>query len=249
MVNNRNRSRASAAETTLAANMTYKMKHRWSQILAVMATMTKRVPPTPPWQENDCVFMFLVGLNKYLNEVRGKVLGKISLSTLRETFVEIRREEAQQGIMMGKTPRSSESEGSTLATRNLDEEKRSDTVPLCDHCKHEWHTRETCWKLKGKHPNWKKKCGHAFQASNSDKGHQSPSNQLALTTEHLDKPYKLLESPTHSCSIATKGNQKIKIADGSFSAIAGFELRKMIRSAKENGGLYYLDIGYASQLP
>ena len=85
------------------------------------------------------------------------------------------------------------------------------------------------------------------------------SNPLQLTTEQLNKLYKLLESPTLSCSIATKGNsaflsvspshawivdsgasdhmtgestlfssyspcagnQKIKIADGSFSAVAG----------------------------
>jgi hypothetical protein len=131
--------------------------------------------------------------------------------------------------------------------------------PWCDYCKREWHTCENCWKLKGKPPNWKKKGDCAFQASNSDQGQQSSSTQLQLTTEQLDKLYKLLESPTLSCSIATKGdstflsvspsnawivdsgasdhmtgestlfssyspcagNQKIKIADGSFSAVAG----------------------------
>jgi hypothetical protein len=116
--------------------------------------------------------MFLAGLNKDLDEVRGRVLGKVPLPTLREIFAEIRREEARQGIMMSKTQRNSESEGSALATRNLDEGRRSDKVPWCDHCKREWHTRETCWKLKGKPPNWKKKSGCAFQASNSDQGQQ-----------------------------------------------------------------------------
>ncbi|KAI5426398.1 hypothetical protein KIW84_031992 [Lathyrus oleraceus] len=93
-----------------------------------------------------------------------------------------------------------------MATRNLDEGIRSDKVPWCDHCKREWHTRETCWKLKGKPPNWKKKSGRAFQASNSDQGQQSPPSQFPFTTEQLDRLYKLLESPTPSCSIATKGN-------------------------------------------
>ncbi|KAI5394226.1 hypothetical protein KIW84_061065 [Lathyrus oleraceus] len=60
-------------------------------------------------------------------------------------------------------------------------------------------------KLKGKPPNWKKKNGRAFQASNSDQGQQPPPSQFPLTTEQLDKLYKLLESPTPSCSIATKG--------------------------------------------
>ncbi|KAI5390285.1 hypothetical protein KIW84_075549 [Lathyrus oleraceus] len=121
--------------------------------------------------------------------------------------------------------------------------------------------------LKGKPPNWKKKNGRTFQASNSDQGQQPPWSQFPLTTEQLDRLYKLLEFPTPSCSIATKGNQKIKIADGSFSAIAGKGLvvlspmltlknvlhdlnsGKMIGSAKESRGLYYLDIESSSQLP
>ncbi|KAI5435746.1 hypothetical protein KIW84_022247 [Lathyrus oleraceus] len=95
-------------------------------------------------EENDCVFMFLVGLNKDLDEVRGGVLSKIPSPTLRKTFAEIRREEVQQEIMMGKTPQSSKYESSALANRNLDEGKRSYKVPWCDHCKREWHTSETC---------------------------------------------------------------------------------------------------------
>ncbi|KAI5396461.1 hypothetical protein KIW84_062614 [Lathyrus oleraceus] len=93
-----------------------------------------------------------------------------------------------------------------VRTRNLDEGRRSDKVLWCDHCKCERHTRETCWKLKGRPPNWKKKSGRAFQASNSDQGQQPPPSQFPLTTEQLDRLYKLLESPTPSCYIATKGN-------------------------------------------
>ncbi|GAU31183.1 hypothetical protein TSUD_316080 [Trifolium subterraneum] len=261
-------------------------------------------------QENDRVLMFLVGLNKDLDEVRGRVLGKVPLPTLREIFAEIKREESRQGIMMGKTHRSSESEGSAFATRNPHEGKKSDEIPWCDHCKREWHTCEDCWKLKGKPPNWtpnwkKKKGGRAFQASNSDQGQQSTSTQSPLITEQLEKLFKLLESQTPSCSIATKdnfvflsvspnhtwivdsgasdhmtgestlfssyspcaGNQEIKVADDSFSAIAGkgsvvlsslltlknvlhdLNSGKMIGSTEESGGLYYFDIGSASQLP
>ncbi|CAI8594809.1 unnamed protein product [Vicia faba] len=45
---------------------------------------------------------------------------------------------------------------------------------------------------------------HAFQAINFDQWKQSSSTRLPLTTEQLDKLFKLLESPTSSCSIATK---------------------------------------------
>ncbi|KAI5400681.1 hypothetical protein KIW84_065529 [Lathyrus oleraceus] len=105
----------------------------------------------------------------------------------------------------GDQPQS-ESEGSVLSTRNLDEGRMSDKVLWCDHCKREWHTRETCWKLEDKPSNWKKKSACAFQVSNSDQGQQPPPSQFPLTTEQLDRLYKLLETPTPSCSIATKGN-------------------------------------------
>ncbi|KAI5396382.1 hypothetical protein KIW84_062548 [Lathyrus oleraceus] len=83
--------------------------------------------------------------------------------------------------------------GNDVRTRNLDEGRRSDKVPWC------------------KPPNWKKKSGCAFQSSNSDQGQQPPSSQFPLTTEQLDRLYKLLESPTPSCSIATKGNSAFLI--------------------------------------
>ncbi|KAI5386237.1 hypothetical protein KIW84_072688 [Lathyrus oleraceus] len=104
---------------------------------------------------------------------------------------------------------------STLATRNLDEGRRSNKVPWCDHCKRKWHTHETCWKLKGKPLNWKKKNGRAFQASNSDQGQQPPPSHFPLTTEQLDRLYKPLESPTPSCFIATKGNSAFLIVSPS----------------------------------
>ncbi|KAI5413347.1 hypothetical protein KIW84_057807 [Lathyrus oleraceus] len=103
-------------------------------------------------------------------------------------------------------PESGVGRGNGIRTRNLDEGRRSDKVPWCDHCKHELHTRETCWKLKGKPPKWKKKNGRAFHASNSDQGQQPSQSQFSLTTEQLDRLYKLLESSIPSYSIAAKGN-------------------------------------------
>ncbi|KAI5394212.1 hypothetical protein KIW84_061059 [Lathyrus oleraceus] len=124
------------------------------------------------WQKLDLCYDDKIG-NVQKAMVRGRVLGKIPLPTLRETFAEIRREDARQGTMMGKTPQSSESGGSTLDTKNLDEGKR-------------------------KPPNFKKKDGREFQASNSDQGKKSSSTQLPFTPEQLERLYNLLESPTPS---------------------------------------------------
>ncbi|XP_073222557.1 uncharacterized protein [Cicer arietinum] len=254
--------------------------------------------------ENNRVFMFLVGLNKRLDEVRGRILGKFSLLSLREAFSEVIREEARQGVMMGKTPFVGEVESSSQVTKNEDE-KRDGKKQWWEHCKRSWHTRDTCWKLHGKPLNWKKKEGnegHALQASTSDQEKQSPSSPSPFTKEQLDQLYKLLKSQTPSCFIAQRdnfpntsllsvtpnhtwiidsdatnhmigesslfssyspcaGNHKIKIADGSLSAIAwkdyvilspvltlkdvlhDLSTWKMIGNAKQSGGLYYLDNG------
>ncbi|XP_059289454.1 uncharacterized protein LOC132042971 [Lycium ferocissimum] len=138
--------------------------------------------------------------------------------------------------------------------------------PWCDHCKKHWHTRETCWKIHGKPPNWKKKGvdnrgsqyqhGQAFQTC-FDQGQQSSPETSPFTKEQLEILHKLLQSPQFrpsapnpsnpSCSFAETGNNKVKIADGSFSAIAGKGTDKVsgktIGSARESGGLYFLENG------
>lgn len=50
--------------------------------------------------ERGWVFVFLVGLNKKLDKVRGCILGQKSLPTIREVFSEVRREEARHQVML-----------------------------------------------------------------------------------------------------------------------------------------------------
>ncbi|KAL9420097.1 hypothetical protein AB3S75_037804 [Citrus x aurantiifolia] len=50
--------------------------------------------------ERGRVFVFLAGLNKELDEVRGRILGKKPLPTIREVFSEVRREEARRQVML-----------------------------------------------------------------------------------------------------------------------------------------------------
>lgn len=50
--------------------------------------------------ENERVFEFLAGLNRDLDDVRGRILGRRPLPTTREVFAEVRREENRRKIML-----------------------------------------------------------------------------------------------------------------------------------------------------
>ncbi|KAI5439871.1 hypothetical protein KIW84_025287 [Lathyrus oleraceus] len=158
MANNRNLSRASDAQTA------YKL-----------GTLTR--------EEDQTKFLGVITANA--DDIHMKLVGssKANLLTGRRKMV-VHFRLAYPGSNHGEQPQieSGVGRGNGVRTRNLDEGRRSDKVPWCDHCKRGWHTHETCWKLKGKPPNWKKKSGRAFQASNSDQGQQPPPSQFPLTT-------------------------------------------------------------------
>ncbi|KAH1082642.1 hypothetical protein J1N35_022403 [Gossypium stocksii] len=54
------------------------------------------------------LYQFLARLNREIDEVHGRILGRTSLPTIGETFTEVRREEKHQLVMMGdlKEPKS-----------------------------------------------------------------------------------------------------------------------------------------------
>ena len=221
--------------------------------------------------ENDRVYMFWAGVHRSLDEVKGRILGRKPLPSIREVFSEVRQEECRKRIMLGGSTPKSDPEASALVLRNssLDSDGERKKKPWCDHCKKPWHTRETCWKIHGKPPHLKKRSdGRALQTVT-----ESPQeNQVSLSTnpftkEQLEQLYTLFESSKFSidssCSLAQSANhlttvlssiktysdvswifdsgatdhmtgcsklfssytpcarnKKIKIADGSFSAIA-----------------------------
>lgn len=53
--------------------------------------------------EKDRIYKFLLGLNKELDEVRGRVLGTKPLPKVREVFSEVKREESRRKLMLGKS--------------------------------------------------------------------------------------------------------------------------------------------------
>ena len=118
--------------------------------------------------ESDRVFDFLAGLNVDLDEVRGRILGKEPLSSTREAFAEVRREESRRMVMMKKETLATVTESSALNsivteaaavafpqsnTRKFEDKLRFS----CDFCHKTGHTKDRCQKLHGKPANWKGK--------------------------------------------------------------------------------------------
>lgn len=67
--------------------------------------------------EQKRTFKFLLGFNKNLDEVRGRVIGTKPFLSIRETFLEVRHEENRKKLMMGPQNSAPTLEGSTLAVR------------------------------------------------------------------------------------------------------------------------------------
>ncbi|XP_073132807.1 uncharacterized protein [Henckelia pumila] len=104
--------------------------------------------------ETKRVFKLLFGLNKSLDEVRGQVLSTKPLPSVREMLSEVRREEIRRKVMLIKmSPNTLDS--SALASTQSPDSKSFRGRPWCEHCRRPGHTKETCWKLHGKPPNWK----------------------------------------------------------------------------------------------
>jgi hypothetical protein len=73
--------------------------------------------------ERTRVFVFLAGLNKDLDEIRGRILGKKPLSSIREVFSEIQQEEAQRQVMLkGMEDLKADQDGSALAVRSYEQQ-------------------------------------------------------------------------------------------------------------------------------
>ena len=67
--------------------------------------------------EKRQLFKFLLGgLNKDLDEIRGRILGTKALPTIREAFTEVKREESRKKLMLGKQTAVAITESSALAT-------------------------------------------------------------------------------------------------------------------------------------
>ncbi|XP_038709691.1 uncharacterized protein LOC120004410 [Tripterygium wilfordii] len=111
--------------------------------------------------EGKRVYKFLLGLNKNLDEIRGRLMGTKPLPNLREAFSEVRREESRKKLMMSLPQHIHMTESSALAAQGTqvasygNRQKNKGGRPWCDHCRKPGHVKETCWKIHGKPVDWK----------------------------------------------------------------------------------------------
>ncbi|KAK8328008.1 hypothetical protein V6Z12_A11G221900 [Gossypium hirsutum] len=193
---------------------------------------------------NERLYEFLAGLNRELDEVRGRILGRSPLPTIGEAFAEVRREEKRRLVMMGDskepkpmTPISNRpTETSALISKGPQPQKQragndsGSTRPWCSHCNRVGHTKEKCFKLHG-YPEKKQKDNKTAMLSFTT---ADDVLDVRLTKTQLETLHKILGTPTTHGSLATQGDStlfhtytpchnksRIRIADGSYSPVAG----------------------------
>ncbi|RVW99258.1 hypothetical protein CK203_030722 [Vitis vinifera] len=231
------------------SNLTYSRPHSW-KCSDDAATYRKIV-------EQKRLFKFFLGLNRELDDVRGRIMGIKPLPSLREAFSEVRREESRKKVMMG----SKEQPAPTL-----------DAFAL---------VAPACWKLHGKPADWKPKPrsdrdGRAHVAANSESTfvpEPSPFNKeqmemlqkllsqvgsgsttgIALTasrggmkpwimdtgaSDHMTGDAAILQNYKPS-----NGHSSVHIADGSKSKIAGTGSIKLTKDLYLDSVLHDLKIG------
>lgn len=132
--------------------------------------------------EEEHLFELLTRLDPAYDDVRGRLLARDPLPTIREAFAVLRHEESRRKVMMvAESARVSPgSDASALISRGTSSLQKHmgpspdrqrdvhqrDTAqvhqrdmaqvhqrPFCEHCKKVGHTKSTCWDIYGKPPD------------------------------------------------------------------------------------------------
>ncbi|RVW23954.1 Retrovirus-related Pol polyprotein from transposon TNT 1-94 [Vitis vinifera] len=188
--------------------------------------------------EGKRVFKFLLGLNKNLDEIRGRIMGVKPLPSLREAFSEVRREESRKNLMMGSHQQLNMAESSALKTQFAPFDNRKKIKggrPWCDHCRKPGHSRETCWKIHGKPVDWKPRQplekegrgNHVAIDEQSPQPEASPFNKEQMEMlQKLLSPLLSVQSQTSSSSNQVIGSRTLAHKGNFLSAFTAGKKRK-----------------------
>ncbi|RVW24010.1 Retrovirus-related Pol polyprotein from transposon RE2 [Vitis vinifera] len=193
--------------------------------------------------EGKRVFKFLLGLNKNLDEIRGRIMGVKPLPSLREAFSEVRREESRKNLMMGSHQQLNMVESSALKTQFAPFDNRQKIKGV------DWKPRQPLEK--------EGRGNHVATDEQSPQPEASPFNKEQMEMlQKLLSPLLSIQSQTSSSSnqvigsgtLAHKGNflsafTAVRIADGSLSKVAGTGSVVLSRDLTLNSVLLDLDSG------
>ncbi|KAA0033657.1 uncharacterized protein E6C27_scaffold239G001240 [Cucumis melo var. makuwa] len=76
------------------------------------------------------------------------------IPSLVEVCSEVHLEEDRTNSM--STPAIDSAAFNTTSSTHDNKKHDGKSVPICDHCKKQWYTKEQCWKLHGRPPGGKK---------------------------------------------------------------------------------------------
>ncbi|KAA0063166.1 Beta-galactosidase [Cucumis melo var. makuwa] len=145
-------------------------------------------------EEADRVYDFLAGLNPKFDNVCGRILGQRPLPSLMEVCFEVRLEEDRTNAMGVLTTPTIDSAAFSARSSNHDSDKNNGkSIPVCEHCKKQWHTKDQCWKLYDRPPGGKKRSSNEKQ--NSERAYISETTP-ASTSQSTDPTASQTKTPT-----------------------------------------------------
>ncbi|XP_071727423.1 uncharacterized protein [Rutidosis leptorrhynchoides] len=126
-------------------------------------------------QEKEQIYKFLLGLNKNLDDVHGRVL---SMKPLPKTSALAARRQPSSGYW-----------GNQYNTNSHNNGQRPGNRPWCEHCKYPGHTKETCRKL----PN-KVQTGESYKSG----VHVAATDRGPLNQEQMEAFQKMIQTTIQS---------------------------------------------------
>ncbi|KAF7825162.1 Retrovirus-related Pol polyprotein from transposon RE1 [Senna tora] len=160
--------------------------------------------------EKERIYKFLLGLNKSLDDVRGRILSVKPLPSLREVLSTVCHEESRRKLMLGSLADSDSMDGSALTVHGVSHNPgngQKEGRPWCDHCHRTGHVKDKCWKIHGKPSDWKslKDKNTAFGLNSSTLSDPKESSSSAIfSKEQLALLQKLINQGS-SHVVATGG--------------------------------------------
>ncbi|KAA0047348.1 reverse transcriptase [Cucumis melo var. makuwa] len=104
-------------------------------------------------EEVDRVYDFLTRLNPKFDTICDRILGQRPLPSLIEVCFEVCLEEDRTNAMGVLTTPTINSAAFNARSSNHDSDKNNGkSIPVCEHCKKQWHTKDQCWKLHDRPP-------------------------------------------------------------------------------------------------